>query len=148
MKRKLSPIQIGNIGEKRIAWYLRLRGYKIRERNMRNSYSEIDIIAENREYIVFVEVKTRTEGQLYPARSAVNYKKRKKIVDASLAYMRYNFIKKKPRYDVAEVYLKKGTFRIDKINYLKDAFTRWGRNEVLRPPCRYSLQDSYRKSDD
>lgn len=142
MKRKLSTIQIGNIGERRIAWYLRFRGYKIRERNMRNYYSEIDIIAENREYIVFVEVKTRTVGQLYPARAAVNYKKRKKIVDASLAYMRWHNIKKKPRYDVAEVYLKKDKYKVESINYLKNAFTRWGRNEALRPPCRYSLQDS------
>ncbi len=142
MKRKLSPVQIGNIGERRIAWYLRLRGYKILERNMRNSYSEIDIIAENREYIVFVEVKTRTVGQLYPARAAVNYKKRKKIIDASLAYMRYNYIKKEPRYDVAEVYLKKDKYKVESINYLKNAFTRWGRNAALRPPCRYSLQDT------
>ena len=147
MKRKLSSIQIGNIGERRIVWYLRLRGYKIRERNMRNYYSEIDIIAENRKHIVFVEVKTRTTGQMYPARAAVNYKKRKKIIDASLSYMYYNYIKKEPRYDVAEVYLKKGKYKIESINYLKNAFTRWGRNEVLRPPRGYSLQDTDRESD-
>lgn len=141
MKKKLSPKQIGNIGEKRIVWYLRLRGYKIRERNMRNSYSEIDIIAENKKYIVFVEVKTRTVGQLYPPRAAVNYQKRKKIIDASKSYMYYHFIKKEPRYDVAEVYLKKDKYKVETINYIKNAFTEKGRNEALRPPRRYSLQD-------
>lgn len=141
MKRKLSPVQIGNIGEKRITWYLRLHGYRILERNMRNSYSEIDIIALNKEYIVFVEVKTRTVGQLYPPCAAVNYEKRKKILSASRAYMKYKNITKKPRYDVAEVYLKKDKYRVESINYIKDAFTRWGTNATFRPARRHSLQD-------
>lgn len=123
--KKLSPIQVGKIGERRIVWYLRLRGYRIREKNMRNGYSEIDIIAEKRKLIVFVEVKTRTSGTLFPPRAAVNTEKRKKIITASRAYMKYKNIKKQVRYDIAEVYLIKDKYRVESINYIKDAFCDW-----------------------
>lgn len=122
MKRELTSIEIGNIGEKYIARYLRRRGYKIKERNMRNFHSEIDIIAESKEYIVFVEVKTRTLGQLFPPRAAVNAEKRRKIIFASRTYMRYKNIKKTPRYDIAEVYLTKEKHKVDSINYIENAF--------------------------
>lgn len=122
MKRELTSIEIGNIGEKYIARYLRRHGYKIKERNMRNFHSEIDIIAESKEYIVFVEVKTRTLGQLFPPRAAVNSEKRRKIIFASRTYMRYKNIKKTPRYDIAEVYLTKEKHKVDSINYIENAF--------------------------
>lgn len=122
MKKTLSPIEIGNIGEKYTVKYLRRKGYKILDRNMRNYYSEIDIIAENKEYIVFVEVKTRTEGQLYPPRAAVNAEKRKKILSASRSYIKYKGINKKVRYDISEVYLTKEKHKVSSINYIERAF--------------------------
>ena len=122
MKKELSPIEIGNIGEKYTARYLRRRGYRIRERNMRNFHSEIDIIAETKEYIVFVEVKTRTAGQLFPPRAAVNSEKRRKIILASQAYMKYKNIKKTPRFDIAEVYITKEKHKVENINYIENAF--------------------------
>lgn len=125
MKKNLSPIEIGNIGEKYTVKHLRRKGYKILDRNMRNYYSEIDIIAENKEYIVFVEVKTRTEGQLYPPRAAVNAEKRKKILSASRSYIKYKGINKKVRYDISEVYLTKEKHKISSINYIERAFDKW-----------------------
>lgn len=125
MKKTLSPIEIGNIGEKYTVKYLRRKGYKILDRNMRNFYSEIDIIAENKEYIVFVEVKTRTEGQLYPPRAAVNAEKRKKILSASRSYIKYKGINKKVRYDISEVYLTKQKHKVSCINYIERAFDKW-----------------------
>ena len=122
MKKELTSIQIGNIGEKYTARYLRRRWYRIKERNMRNFHSEIDIIAENKEYIVFVEVKTRTSGQMFPPRAAVNAEKRRKIILASQSYMRYKNIKKTPRYDIAEVYLTKDKHKVESINYIENAF--------------------------
>lgn len=122
MKKELTSTEIGNIGEKYTARFLRRRRYRIRERNMRNFQSEIDIIAENKEYIVFVEVKTRTSGQLFPPRAAVNADKRRKIILASQTYMRYKNIKKTPRYDIAEVYLTKENHKVESINYIESAF--------------------------
>lgn len=51
---------LGKAGEDYVAKYLKSKGFIILKRNWRDSrYGEIDIIAENRDYIVFVEVKTR-----------------------------------------------------------------------------------------
>ena len=90
---------------------------------MRNYISEIDIIAENKEYIVFVEVKSRTSSQLYPPRAAVNAEKRRKIVAASNAYLKYKKTNKSIRYDVAEVYLSKEKHKVESINYIENAFS-------------------------
>lgn len=122
MKKELSPVKIGNIGEKYIAKFLRRNGYKIIERNMRNFYSEIDIIAENKEYIVFVEVKTRTSGQILPPRAAVNLQKRNKIILAAEAYLSRIHTEKAIRFDIAEVYLYADKNKVESINYIENAF--------------------------
>ena len=59
----LSKKSIGDFGEKKAAQYLRLRGYRILERNWRSGKYEIDIIAATVKDLVFVEVKTRTYRQ-------------------------------------------------------------------------------------
>lgn len=55
----MSTIDIGNKGEDLACKYLQKLGYKILERNYRIRGGEIDIIAKDKEYLVFVEVKTR-----------------------------------------------------------------------------------------
>lgn len=120
--RKLSPIEKGRIGEKYTAKFLKRKGYRIRQMNMRNFISEIDIIADSKEYIVFVEVKTRTVGQLYPPRSAVNADKQTKIKHAAKAYLSYKKIKKQPRFDVSEVYITPDTCKVQSINYIENCY--------------------------
>lgn len=74
----MNNIQIGNIGEEAAADYLCKEGYVILERNYRRSIGEIDIIANNKETLVFVEVKTRSNTRYgFPA-EAVHYHKRQK----------------------------------------------------------------------
>ena len=121
VERKLSPTQIGNIGEDYIARYLKKNGYKIVERNMRNYFSEIDIIAKNKEYIIFVEVRTRSTDCILPPAAAVDYKKRRKIVYAVQCYLKDNSIKIQPRIDIAEVYLNKSTYKVERMNYIENA---------------------------
>ena len=86
----------GRFGEETAARYLADSGYTIKGRNVRFGRHELDIIAEDDEYIVFVEVKTRTEapaGCLYtygrPA-SAVTYGKKQNTVAAASEYLREN----------------------------------------------------------
>lgn len=50
---------LGRYGEDRAAAYLTDRGYEIIERNWRSARGEIDLIAREKDKIVFVEVKTR-----------------------------------------------------------------------------------------
>lgn len=55
----MSTKQIGDLGEERACEYLKKQGYQILERNYRIRGGEIDIITQDKEYLVFVEVKTR-----------------------------------------------------------------------------------------
>ncbi len=124
-------ISKGETGEDFTAKFLRKNKCKILDRNMRNKYSEIDIIAEDKEYIIFVEVKTRTgEGVIRPA-EAVNLRKQQMIIRAAKHYLSYNNpTTKQPRFDVSEVFLtEKG--KPYKINYIKNAFVQGGNYAVF-----------------
>ena len=59
--RSFNSRELGIMGEQKAAEYLVNKGYRIRERNYRCQSGEIDIVAEDSEYIVFVEVKSRVE---------------------------------------------------------------------------------------
>ena len=115
----------GDIAESAVCKYLKKRRYKILCRNYVSSGHEIDIIAENKEYISFVEVKSRSEGSKNPygmrPADAVDYQKRKSIITAARVFCAANYGKKKYRFDVAEVFLGKKS-EILTINYLENAF--------------------------
>ena len=124
----MTTTEIGRLGEELAVKFLKKNKYKIIERNKHCSHNEIDIIAKNKEYIVFVEVKTRsTENDLYsyfgtPAQ-AVTYSKKKRVLDAARSYLRTEGAKgRQPRIDVIEVYLEKDTHALLKINHIENAF--------------------------
>jgi putative endonuclease len=111
---------LGDKGERKVAEYLKKHKYKIVARNYSCKLGEIDIIAENKEYIVFVEVKTRAEGQMFEAREAVNYSKQQKIIKTATFYLGSQGFDKQPRFDVAEVIVDtKGKMQV---NYFENAF--------------------------
>ncbi len=103
--------KIGNKGEKIAARHLKRLGYKILRRNYAPFDNEIDIIAEDREHIIFVEVKTRSTDKMsaYEARpaSAVTEDKQRRIISTAKYYVGGLDRKKKLRFDVIEVYLDK-----------------------------------------
>ena len=84
--------QTGDKGEAYAAKYLKKHKYKIIARNYKKPYGEIDIIAENKEVIAFVEVKTRKENSLTQPVDAVNRKKQMKILKTADMYMYENNI--------------------------------------------------------
>ena len=99
---------IGARGEELAAEYLTRDGYTVTARNFRVGHDEIDIIAENEQYIVFTEVKSRTATKSNlrfgrPA-TAVDYKKRQRLLRSAEEYLRQNKPAKRPRIDVIEVY--------------------------------------------
>ena len=80
--------QKGRLGEQAAADYLKKAGYKIIERNMHYSKNaEIDIIAEDKGELVFIEVKTRTSLNFGHPFEAVNKLKLQKIKMAAYAYL-------------------------------------------------------------
>lgn len=116
---------VGKAGEDFVAQYLRSKGYIIIKRNWRDSrYGEIDIVAENRECIAFVEVKTRKNNSLVSGLDAVDYGKQQRTKNASQSFMRKFRTNLPPRLDVAEVILiseKDGNFQFE-LNYIENAF--------------------------
>ncbi len=111
---------LGNKGEVIVAKYLKKHKYKITEKNFSCKFGEIDIIAENKEYIIFVEVKTRMYGQDIAPALSVGYTKQQKIIKVATLYMKLNHSDKQPRFDVAEVFMN--TNGKAEINYIENAF--------------------------
>lgn len=79
--------KIGDEYEQAAANYLMQRGFKILERNFRNRYGEIDIIAKDKDTICFVEVKYRSSADCGNGWEAVDYKKQHKILQVANYYM-------------------------------------------------------------
>ncbi len=93
----------GAEGEKRVANFLRKKGFAITNRNFQSKYGEIDIIAENDEYILFVEVKTRKENSLVSGVEAVDAFKQRRIILTANDYIVKTECQKQPRFDIAQV---------------------------------------------
>ena len=128
---------VGNFGEEIAVKFLLENGYTVKERNIHLSHNELDIVAEDENFIVFIEVKTRSysndEGtsDYGTPGMAVDRKKRDDTVKASRAYLAKHRTKKQPRIDVIEVYLKQSENTdkptIIKVNHIRNAFGANGR---------------------
>ena len=112
--------QIGDIGEKASRKYLKKNGYKIVAKNYNTKYGEIDIVAENKNYIVFVEVKTRKSFKFSRAIESVNKSKRIKIIKTAYCYLEENPTSKQPRFDIAEVLID--SYNKPHITYHENSF--------------------------
>ncbi|MDR0978941.1 MAG: YraN family protein [Lachnospiraceae bacterium] len=112
----------GANGEQKVQQYLINKNYKVIDTNFECKFGEIDIIARdlNTEYLVFIEVKTRTNGLYGVPADAVTPKKRKHFFKSIEYFLyKYNLQKEFVRIDVIEVYNMKNTY---KINHIKQAF--------------------------
>ena len=124
----MNTTEIGRLGEKIAARYLKKNKFKILETNRHESHNEIDIIASDKEYILFVEVKTRSVSEdLYSAygspASAVDFRKQARLLRAAKDYLlSHPTLQKQPRMDIIEIYLERNTKRILKIHHIPNAF--------------------------
>ncbi len=99
----MTRVSKGAAGEVLAARFLRDNGYEILAGNYRTRFGEIDIIAADDEYIVFVEVKSRQEGAYYTPREAVTADKQRRIIKTALLYITHNPDPRQMRFDVIEV---------------------------------------------
>jgi putative endonuclease len=110
---------LGIKGEEEAKRYLLNKGYEILQMNWKSGRREIDIIAQNEDFIVFVEVKTRTDDfQMHP-RHAVTSEKQKSIIYAAQNYLERYKIDKESRFDIVSI-ISKGK-SVD-IEHIEDAF--------------------------
>lgn len=97
----------GKIGENVATQYLFNKGYQIIEKNFYCKQGEIDIIAKDKEEIVFIEVKTRTNKNYGRPIDAITSYKKKHIIKSTEYYLFKNRLENMPiRIDVIEVYEK------------------------------------------
>lgn len=113
---------IGDRGEKYAISYLKKHKYKILERNFNTRFGEIDIIAERKEKIAFVEVKTRHSNSLTMPYEAVDFRKQQKIIKTAKIYLAKNGTDKFCSFDICEVIIDSSNLKLISINYIENAF--------------------------
>ena len=103
--QKLNNRQVGSYYEQQARQYLQNKGYKILQMNFRCRTGEIDMIAKDGAYTVFVEVKARSTYKCgWPCESVTVYK-RKKIIKTAQYYLICQHLGDIPcRFDVIEIY--------------------------------------------
>lgn len=114
---------IGVWGEETAANLLNQKGYQIRERNWRTGHWEVDIIAEDKQYIVFVEVKTRSSsfGDKLPE-EYVDKDKERLICMAAQVYVKRHSINKDIRFDIVSLLVDPSTHSIRRLEHIEEAF--------------------------
>lgn len=100
--------ELGEYGEGYACEMLKRLGYSITARNHHERCGEIDIIAENEEFILFIEVKTRSIGSMVSGEQAVDAAKQRKLVKTARKYLFEHSINKQPRFDVISITVSTG----------------------------------------
>jgi len=112
---------IGKSGEEIAANYLLKKGYNILFNNYHSQFGEIDIIALDKDTLVFIEVKTRSSN-FEAAFSSVSFSKQQKLTKTALAFLSKNYEYEDflTRFDVIVVLFdQREEYRI---KHLADAF--------------------------
>ncbi len=113
----------GAWGEALAAEYLRKKKYTIVAAGYRSRFGEIDLIAADKKYLVFVEVKLRKNADYAMAREYVDHRKQERIRLTASIYLSENPTKLQPRFDVIEIYSPQGSSTAKpEINHMEDAF--------------------------
>jgi len=101
---RASTTDTGKRGEDLICSRLQQNGFRILDRNVRERFAEIDIVAERDSIIVFVEVRTRSDIRLGHPAETVTLKKQQHIRRAAEAYLiRHRLTDRPVRFDVATI---------------------------------------------
>ncbi|GAB6137673.1 YraN family protein [Halanaerobaculum tunisiense] len=111
--------QKGTRGEKLAKDFLQQQGYQIKEQNFWSRYGEIDLIAQEDNYLVFVEVKWTTENPEVRPEEQISYQKQRHLTKVANYYLMLHNIESNCRFDVVAIsQLGQG----NKIRLIKNAF--------------------------
>jgi putative endonuclease len=112
--------ELGKRGEEIALRFLKKKGYRIIEKNYVCNTGEMDIIAKEKDILVFIEVKTRTSREFGPPQLAVNFSKQRQLSMVALNYLNEKRLKDvKARFDVVAILLEGEE---EKIELIRDAF--------------------------
>ena len=111
-------LDLGRAGERRAAWFYRLRGYRILERNLRLKSGEIDLVVRRGRTVVIAEVKTRQSLAAGEGYEAVDRRKRERLIRLGEEYAnRYHAARL--RYDILSLHWNGRRFEV---SHYADAF--------------------------
>ena len=114
---------VGAWGEAVAAEYLRKKRYEIVAVGYHSRFGEIDLIVQNKKYLVFVEVKLRKSADFATGRDYVNRQKQDRIRVTASVYLSQFPTELQPRFDVIEIYAPNGVeTKKPEIYHLEDAF--------------------------
>ena len=114
---------VGAWGESLAAQYLRKKKYTIVAAGYQCKFGEIDLIASNRKFLVFVEVKLRKSSNFASAMEYVDRNKQDRLRATASMYLAKYPTNLHPRFDVIEIYAPDGTnTEKPEIRHLEDAF--------------------------
>lgn len=109
----------GKDGERIAADYLKSKGYVVHHCNWRDGHKELDIVAQERDTLVVVEVKTRASTTFGDASDAVTPAKIRRIVTATDYYVNCYCIDLPVRFDVITII---GEGKESRLEHIIDAF--------------------------
>jgi len=117
--------ELGKKGEELALRFLKKNGYQIIERNYICKMGEMDIIAREKDTLVFIEVKTRTSTAFGLPQLAVNASKQRQMSKVALNFLKEKKLEEaKARFDVVAILLGP---QGEEIELIRDAFDlRWG----------------------
>ncbi len=110
---------LGTKGEDLAVEYLKDKGHHVIERNWRFSGYEIDVISEDEEFIVFVEVKTRSSSHWGNPEDAIGKHRMRRMINGASNYLKLNSIDKPARFDIVAIVVSEGEKEIE---HFEDAF--------------------------
>lgn len=108
--------RFGEVSEKRACRFLKEKGYRIVKRNYQWAGGEVDIVAREGDWLIFVEVKARSSKKYGPPEESITKEKKRRIIRTARHYIAKNQPEIPIRFDV--VTLSEG-----KIRLYKDAFS-------------------------
>lgn len=112
-------IELGKSGEEIAVAHLVGKGYRILERNWRLGKEEIDIIARDGNFVVIVEVKTRSSNIFAEPEASVTKSKQRILIRAANAYVNYRHQHGEVRFDIITILVRPEG---EVINHIVDAF--------------------------
>jgi putative endonuclease len=86
MDQSMDRQQVGKLGENEAQKFLKKRGYRIRETGFRCRHGEIDIIAQRKDWLVFVEVRTKSNLEFGTPEESITQAKKEKLIASALTY--------------------------------------------------------------
>ena len=117
-------IPLGKVGEKAACEFLQAKGYQIIEQNFRCRIGEIDLIAKDKNILVFVEVKTRFSTHCGQPFESVTYHKQQRLIKLAQVYLKFKHrtVNVMCRFDVVSITIKD---QKQEIKHLLNAFCKF-----------------------